>query len=1148
MGAQKKEDKFILQRFSFMKISVIILMITIFTSVFVTIPQLQAKKDDDKEAGKSFYEMASAACAWYNNSQQPKENGSDAIKNVAIGDAGGLVSYLDKDTPGFKGLFRNVLATSSASSNTYQSLLNVSCGDGAHTNSLYYYARYGHLLKSLGLDGTGKEGFGPRFIIGAPMWFFFVLAQSLPVIFKGILDMLKTLNIFSLLAKGYNKSATVDATVKVMKMSGAGKGNPLSSVITAISDVYNELFSIGWEITIPACIAIFLIGLFLLRDNKHMSRLKKIALRVLMITFGVPICGGIYTSALDALSDGVSGGIDGVSSLVSGTFCNFEGWVENARLAVPKDAVLESQGTAEGLAGEASVTSFQNLRKTCVAINKLANSDTSTLTTVDWNNSTLSEKKGSGSENEDTVVNSLDLINRYMRASTYDSAAFESSTKSWITDMTSKYNDDSKKVSCYADFMDEIMNNSLEADQFWNGKDNSVKGKDAKKAAQNRFNEPDRWNKVDTAEGKLSVNFWNNGNLAASTNNGDLGSKKNSIRLSKKTNLEEEKIKNPANKITFTSPEEITGTGSNISSLGGLSTMAMYNYLNSEFSKADVKVYSPTRSSSWYTKPTHFSVNLIGGSLSWAYWLNTLVILISITLVGYVYAVGMLNGSFRASLEILQNIPWMLFGSIRGGVRVLVLTFALIIEFAGTMFLYLVVSKFIMAIGTVADQDFYNIYLDGTVLLGVKASSPVSFLQNSVVIVVLKLVLSSVIIIALTWNGLKARRGFVKGMRDLIERALEKLLLEDGQGTGACRPLDRSGAFDNALKGMASGFGAATGKGKAPGKSIASADSAKNSGITPDEKDSIDPNKEDQNRLAQKGSEALLDSREGNDKDTGDNDTLPGPTGNREALPGPNNLLSGPAGENDPDLDPSMGGNRTQQTVDKNIANRLKNADKLDDIGKVDENGNFVSYSNDKNVAPTSENNAGYEDADYKVVDDGKKVTVPEAEQNNRTENREQKSLSANRDTNILQKGKNSALKGVQAANQYRKDHSYKTSKPAAYFKYDKNAAMQDGIVLSRNSKSFVDTKMQGKNVQSVKDVGACYQMMRGQGGGKIKNYNGCTAKKKGDDIIITQKMKAGGNAEYTVDAASGTIKERRLSASYMEKRYAPKKDVKKRS
>ena len=134
---EKKFIKKITDNILSIKVPILLMFMLMLIAFFVTIPIIKA--DEDENSGKSFYMMSSASASYYNESQQPSFGGAKALRALRIGDAGGLLAYVDDDTPGFIEYISSKISTA-ATSNTYKSMLNISTGEGM-TSSMYFYAR-----------------------------------------------------------------------------------------------------------------------------------------------------------------------------------------------------------------------------------------------------------------------------------------------------------------------------------------------------------------------------------------------------------------------------------------------------------------------------------------------------------------------------------------------------------------------------------------------------------------------------------------------------------------------------------------------------------------------------------------------------------------------------------------------------------------------------------------------------------------------------------------------------------------------------------------------------------------------------------------------------------------------------------------------
>ena len=1380
-------------------------IILVIIPLFATAKIKTVKADTEVDVGKSFYMMTSAASAYFSVSQEPSAKGAGALKNVTIGDAGGVIGYADSDTPGFSDFIMNKI-TGAAVTRSYKSLINVTTkkaeANSKSTNSLYYYARYGYLLNATGLDNTGGENNPVRWISGYLLLLVYDLSQTIPALFLMVIDILKQLNVFRMFADAFNTVVAgasestngVAKGAKYMTMEGGelyGNTNPFSSVISYLNGMYRALYSWGWEITIPICLCGLAAGILLLREDprKRNSRIKNLFVRAILITFGVPICGALYTTSLDLVESAVSDGVDGTSTVVASILCDFEGWAQKGRLEVPAGAVLESAGSKGTLAGVPSGKTYSNLRNTCFIINEFVGHKASKFKTgaeqIDWNSNSLS-KTTKPVDNKETVQDMHELITRYAKGDYYESASFESETKAWISKT-------SEKDAKYGEAMDEVITYSLQAKYFYSGSGNTAPAGEIQEAAKKRFNGCTRWGNVTkdkdysktqtTTDGNTAVaggsaieaninptpivvtqkpvttpkatqkpktsqkpkatqkpktsqkpkakatatpkpknnskhaiskkelvllkkknpvkatatpkpktqvlpspfpnlgkkkgetddnttsnskenqdilvkmanirlniesikagtykgpetlkeleaqlakleakmtpyiktttgsaigsatgksaNLWNNGGIYAKASNSKIGSKNATCRLAKLTTLKEEVLQKADNTVTYSAAENSEmlskKNGASVDLKGGLSTMAMYNYLNTEFTKSEIKTYSVSKTTSSFTKKAHYSVNLIGGGLlGTLYWVNAMVLLLSMTVLAIGYAFSILVNSFKISIEVICNVPLMLLGVLRGGVRVLIFTMVLIIELVGTMFLYSVVSDLILAMGSVVDSSMSD-QLGETILLGINASiAPVaavgtaSALKDSLILVIVKLILSTAIIILLTIKALQVRTGFIRSLNEMMQQALERLLLE-GAPTGTVQGLQGNtggGVIGSGLKGIAKGIG--MGQGGSGKKKIDGLNQPPQGFYNGDAENSIDLDEQD---------------RQNHPEIEGDKDKT-------EALPGPTDENSSSAGgENSPN-DPSSGDSRdnaddakmlpdnaqqenADDNKDKELAEKMRNADSLKDVDTSqshDKDGKDRQRNQRHGDQNSTRNKNGTSAVKEQNKQSGKKETTGSTKErrkdnSNGSRNSNQNDISApsgvspskkvqgqsdtsstsnasssksvQRQSGSQEKNDTQANESMQSklpssvngavnatkkiagmANQSAKNHSYKENRVKAAFKYDKNAAFNDGIVRNNKTGRFENYENKGKDIRAFKDVGAVFDAMNTQQTGHV-NMNGCHAKIKGDNIIITKEMEGGGNTRFEVDRNTRQIKSQSYSQSYMEQRYGRKK------
>ena len=135
---------------------------------------------------------------------------------------------------------------------------------------------------------------------------------------------------------------------------------------------------------------------------------------------------------------------------------------------------------------------------------------------------------------------------------------------------------------------------------------------------------------------------------------------------------------------------------------GGLSTISMYNFINSRFSDTGIAMFSPYRSPSIFTAHTIASVSPVGTSgVAVLNVLQAIVQMFALGLLGLLFGLAMFFGGFKTGLAVLASVPATLVGSIKGFARLITNTFLLITQVVATMFLYVLIGDILLALGDV---------------------------------------------------------------------------------------------------------------------------------------------------------------------------------------------------------------------------------------------------------------------------------------------------------------------------------------------------------------------------------------------------------------------------------------------------------------
>lgn len=737
--------------------------------------------DDESSDAPSFADMSKAAAEYLSFSTQPSNNGGK-VEKLPQGDdtitswtnVGGLVGYISQDSELGKWLSSWLTnASSKAGYSTYKSILDSS---GSTNDSVFLYVQYGAALNAMGFDSTGTEG-GGKVARSAGGWILFALytlSGFVPALFGIVIDILQTLNPFQIFS--------VSGMQNILAPTSAVTGGVMYNIGVGMADFYSLLAEYGWTICAPLFLAGLLLEIYLFKKTKPSSAVKKFVIRLCAIGLGIPLLGATYTEILNMVDMSMNTGNSASTLVVTSILVDFENWVENCRLDWVDDShnlyVKYGNGSVD-----LESTSIYNQRSICYNINKAVNSDLGLTENIgssynmssalDWN-SNLYSNSTSASTTAFTACQAL--IKRYAQADTYTAADWESRVKAATKDenieLEMKASDTKEEIDSYC------------------GADST------KMFTAGSITKSD----VDTLKSDSSVaNIWGNGKI-----NGTL-------RYDGVSN----------SYYRYSSSGNSCGDGYDVEHVGGLSTMSMYNYLNTAFGSNSLILYSTKESTSLFTREQHYSVNLIGGDgfLSIAYWFNAVTLLLSFTVIGFVYAFGMIFYIISRSIRMLTAIPGMLLGSVKAFGKVIVYTICMILQVIVTMIMYEIVTLLLYEVnGIVTIPISQAVTTTATVMFGdVPAAAGIGLLGGL-------LILGSVIQLIFVFFAIKERRVILKGFNEAAEQIINHLL-DTNSG------VDNSSTLAQKAAGAAGGIvGAAAatklaGGGKSSNKNAESGDS-----------------------------------------------------------------------------------------------------------------------------------------------------------------------------------------------------------------------------------------------------------------------------------------------------------------------------------
>ena len=686
---------------------------------------------EDKAEKYDFYTLSSNVTAYFSDAAKPGEGeglSADEGWTTIAGNAsegGDLLGYGDNDISSFSGWLAS--ATTGASNTVGYDSLKVSDNGSSSANSVYRgildYAQYGSLLNSLGLDST-STGLGLHFqnmAFGSIMALLYLLAGGIDTIFSAVIWLLETLNPFKLFFSVISASSAAMAN----GMTG-GQGVPvwMQSLDTWFSGWYQALVNLSWTVLIPLFLFTFIISSLMWKKGNALSGLKKLVIRMLFLGVGVPLIGSMYTASLGVMKDATAGAGMGATRVVLSTFVDFENWAKVNRLAVPSDATLEWDDSKQAPTG----ASVNKLRQTTVAINKIANpgafTDVSGIKPSDLGSISAESAKADVTSNgglEDlTFMATMNMLLRYTNAQSYQASDFDTAIKGRISQQASGGQETVK--NCATTWFNVQADGSTKTD----GKSCSTI-----KASDNPVL------KVQEGTGLQANRPEGSGVVTFTTNNAQLAG--DWVMLDDNFNN------------------------------ANMSALSMYNYLNTAFSKNSATVYSSAHSVSSATREYHNSVNLVGSAgVSWLYWTNSAVTLLCFIVLGLGYAFGMFTGAIKNSLHIITAVPFATLGSLAGIAKVLIYTFTMITEIIATMFIYRLVQEIIISIPGIFEGGLEHMFNSmggfGT------------YLKNSGNVTLFTSIVSTVLLLILTWKMMHFRGAFVKALNEAVTKIVDKFL------------------------------------------------------------------------------------------------------------------------------------------------------------------------------------------------------------------------------------------------------------------------------------------------------------------------------------------------------------------------------------
>lgn len=918
----------------------------------------EKKSSDDNSQDTSFYKISSAASTFYEELHNPQSKKEKDDK----GSASGSVNGIDVSTAGSLIGFKDedfdgnaIGATLSKLSYSAQSRGYQSVANRPGEEGIYAYMVYGHALSQLGLDSSVNPNFAlMSTIIRAIAGIVFAIFFLLASIVDFIMD--AAIKVMKFLSPFYwllGDASYRDSVTYTRDVPSQLK--PLQEFVSGIYTTLrdNSVIVIAMSLT-------FLIFYWIIRGRSgdNMSRLRRFLTRTMFLLVGVPLLLSTYELGINWLSNFRASQTVNANYITARTFMDFENWAKKYNLALFNDTTI-SVRTDKNVSGD--VTADTNPRKIALSVNRhITGKDMG----FDYENSfNKSDKNTLNPSNfQKDFMNGFDIIGRYIKGSYYTASSYE-------TDMRSKIS---------ADEMAETVE---------------------------QLGDKDNWAEGDFLTGRQGKWISNNGGdgLTLGSYNNAGASRGLTFNPGGRTN---DKVAN----LGMADPSV------KISDKKGLSTLAMYNYLNSTFDDANVTTYSSNKASSDIVRNKHRSVNLVGnGIMKLFYYFEAISLFAVVAVLGLGYTISMLFNNIMRSVRMFTTLPGAMIGSLRGMARFTTIVIMMFVEVFMTLIAYSLLSQFFMAMNSVVTNIITTDLFGSEAVPAVIGGIPMA---GGLIVEALCIIFVIVLNLVFAKKALQFRGSLVKAMDDGIAEAIDKFFMTSQYGSAVntskeyAQPGEQvADKVRNGLKGAPAFIGGVASAGVLSAAAGAIGNKLRGDKDDKDKKDGKDGKGKDKKNSNTKGfrkqrraldslkklaagepaalvaAEAAMDSDEDEWKDWAGFDSL--------------NDIKKDKDKDDKDKDTKDDKNKlhSQDEFDEN--GRLKPKKDLnkvvDNDGNIDSN-NTTKKDNKSDIKGLDENKDNQDDQDSKDVNKKSKVNLRESQETNKTKAGLDKSLDEDKD------------------------------------------------------------------------------------------------------------------------------------------------------
>ncbi|MFJ8212543.1 hypothetical protein [Streptomyces sp. NPDC096033] len=727
----------------------LMLLAALLVPVFMMATSSPASADDKKERDNySLYKLASNASSYFSEKNSPQkdkgmhENWKPVTSSPASG--GSFLGYADPEFSlgNIVGWFFAEVSGSSQTV-TYETLAAKDDKGNAKYSGMLDYAHFGAANNDLGLD-TMSSGIGGQIVSVIGGSIIWVLYALALAVGTLFYVIIQFLKLINPFLWFYNAVAAVNPTFAEGMTGGDTGGGALSGLQHWISGWYGLLVDISWQALVPIFIGFVLIGLVLFKKMDRGSAIKKLVVRVVFIGVGLPLVGSMYSGVLGKFDDSVLGQHAGPTRVVLSTYVDFEAWMMNDRLGIPDQATVSWDDD------QASPDAMMSVRTSALAINK---------------------------QSHGATFNGINIGTKAKDA--------ESAWKDGTVSVNGgRASDDFKAVfSTFGIIGKYIASNEIAASDFESGIKTSITQLDESSDTKKSWFVDEKTygdvKKFGEEKGPKPVDH-----PVIST----AGTGLTSSRPGKDSTV-------------FTTTGTKAGCGFTVGktpSSCNLSPLAAYNYLNTGFNPGSLAMYSSNNATSGFTRENHMAVSQVGtGPAKFMYWSNSATVLGSIVLLGFWYAIGMLAGAIKRTFGLVAAVPFATLGALQAIAKVIVYSTAMIMEVLVTLFVYQFVSEFLISVPDIMAGPVSSFMSPG----GLWGSAAL----GGIIVVVLTLI-SSLVIIGITFALLRVRKTVLQAMDEVVTKLVDKFL-----ETNSTPKPDKGGLMPSLAAGVGSGAGMAMG-------------------------------------------------------------------------------------------------------------------------------------------------------------------------------------------------------------------------------------------------------------------------------------------------------------------------------------------------